>query len=86
MCVLRGQVIYINYTIRITAPEYRGLQPKNWRYRCEEAKKREEYLGTTLSTLATCALLVDLSLEELPPGSSAYGTEPRATDRHIMTL
>ncbi len=76
MGVLRGHLIYINYTISNIAPEYRGLQPKNWRYRCEEAKKREEYLGTTLSTLATCALLVDLGLEELPSGSSTYGTEP----------
>ncbi len=86
MGVLRGHLIYINYTISNIAPKYRGLQPMNWRYRCEEAKKREGYLGSTLSTLAPHALLIDLSLEELPPRSSAYGTEPRATDRRIMTL
>ncbi len=86
MGVLRGHLIYTNYTISNIAPEYRGLKPKNWRYRCEEARKREGPLASMLSPLAPHALLIDLSLEELPPGSSTYGTEPGAFNRRIMTL
>ena len=76
-----GAYDQINYTVGIKTREYWSLESVDHAFKAKREGEREGYLDPLLPFLL---LAIDLRLEELPPGSSAYSTEPGASNRRIM--